>query len=117
MNDYRHEVYDLSLNLLGTITEEQDQLLYRLVEVVCIHVDKSLRSGVSNGELHSTYVLACALYCLSVFRSVSADAISSFTAGTLSVSLDQDDSQLTQIANRLLANWRAPETAFLGVRA
>ena len=116
MQDYRNDVYDAARGILGELTEEQSSLLQSVAQAVCIQMDSRLREGVSNADCQYAYILACALYAVSFLKSVSTEQLSSFTAGTVSLSFSQSASSLTELADRIMAPWLEVPTIFRGVR-
>lgn len=116
MTDYRSDVRQTARAIAGQISDEQSALLEQLSDGACAYLDSRLRQDVSKFDCAGAYVLAAALYAVSLLRSLSAEKLSAFTAGTLSVSFEQDADSLTRMADRLMAPWFGAPTAFLGVR-
>lgn len=117
MEDYRQEVCDLAQQILGELTADQLSNLNAVADAVCLYVNARLKKGISNTSCKENYILACALYCVELLNGLRSGELSSFTAGTVSLSFGQSGSQLGQKAEQLLAPWLSPETAFCGVRA
>ncbi len=115
MEDYRDDVYVYARGILGELTEDQSDLLLCVAHAVCVQMDSRLRPGVTNSDCRNAYILACALYCVSFLRNLNAEQLSSFTAGTLSLSFSQNASPLVTMAEQLMAPWLAVKPVFYGV--
>lgn len=116
MQDYRSDVYDAALSILGELSVSQKELLLLVSQASCQAMDGRLREGVTNSDCGTFYVLACALYAVSFLKSVSTEQLSSFTAGTVSLSFSQSASSLTELADRMMAPWLEVPAVFRGVR-
>lgn len=113
--DYNHQIANLAIPLLGTLTEQQRDLLPVIVDAVQAELAGQLRKDVDPADCVDSFVVAAMLLVVSMMRKLDASDISDFTAGTLKVSLRDDQSYFTQMADRLLAPWRADAIAFRGV--
>ena len=117
MQDYRQDVCALARQILGELTDVQLANLNAVADAVCLYVNARLKKGLSNTSCRENYVLACALYCVELLNGLRSGELSSFTAGTVSLSFGQNGSRLRQTADQLLAPWLSSGTAFCGVRA
>ena len=117
MEDYRQEVLQAAEDILGELSSPKINLLMSIVEGVCMGMDRRLKQGISNAECRQAYVAACAMYAVSYLRGTDQEALSAFTAGTLSLSFEDNHSDLTRLADKLMEPWLAAPAIFRGVKA
>jgi len=109
------QVSTLAAVLLGTLTEQQNLLFSAIVDAVREEIGAQLRKDVDPSDCADSVTLATVLFAVSAMRKLTDSDVSDFTAGTLKVSLRDDHSAYAEMANRLLAPWRADAFAFRGV--
>ncbi len=114
MSDYP-QIAELAAGLLGTLTAQESALLSLVADAVRKELTAQLRPDVDPAQCAEPLRLAAVLLTVSAMRQFKDSEISDFTAGTLRVSLRSDRSAYAQMANRLLAPWRADAFAFRGV--
>ncbi|MBQ6430906.1 MAG: hypothetical protein IJJ99_03400 [Oscillospiraceae bacterium] len=114
MND-NHQIAELAAPLLGTLTSPESELLALIINAVQEELTAQLRPNVDPADCAESLNLATVLLSVSAMRQLRDSDISDFTAGTLKVSLRNDRSAYAEMANRLLAPWRADAFAFRGV--
>ena len=117
MQNYRQDVLETAMGIMGELDSPQAQFLNSIVEAVCQRMDLRLKEGISNADCSSAYITACAMYAVSYLRSLQQEDLSAFTAGTLSLSFESSTSDLTRIADELMAPWLAAPAIFRGVKA
>lgn len=106
---------ELAAALLGPLTAQESTLLALIVDAVQQQIDAQLRQDVDRTDCDEAISLATVLFSVSAMRQLKDSDISDFTAGTLKVSLRDDRSVYADMANRLLAPFRADAFAFRGV--
>lgn len=109
------QILDLAAPLLGTLNAGQTAMLHLVIEAVQEEIGAQLRPDVDPEECDDSVTLAAVLLTVSAMQTLKDTGISDFTAGTLKVSLREDHSSYVQMADRLLAPWRANTTVFRGV--
>ena len=114
--DYRQDVLNAAAGILGELSPDQNQLLSLVTDAVCRQMDERLKEGITNGHCRSAYIPACALYVAAFLRGINTENLSSFTAGTVSLSFHEEDSSLIRLADELMAPWLAAPVIFRGVR-
>lgn len=117
MQDYTQEVTRITEEILGELSPSQDMLLIPIVEAVCQIMDGRLKADITNVDCRNAYIPACAMYAASCLRGLDRDDLASFTAGTLSLSFEENSSALTRIADQLMSPFYAAPAIFRGVRA
>ena len=115
MEDYRREVLDAAEGILGELSSLQDRLLVDIAEAVCTQMNQRLKAGITNLDCRSAYIPACAMYTAAYLRDLDRNSLSSFTAGTLSLSFDGNSSNLIRMADELMAPWLAVKPVLRGV--
>ncbi len=80
------------------------------------HLQALLRDDVSPESLGDNYICAAALLANAALTAVDTN-VTSMDAGTLSLTFDDKNNRLIQLADRLVAPWCKDRTVFLGVRA
>lgn len=101
--------------LIGTLTQAQGALFSAIIDAVQEEITAQVREDANSTQCNDSMVLAAVLLSVSMMRKLKDSDISDFTAGTLKVSLRDDHSVYAQMADRLLAPWRADGFAFRGV--
>lgn len=109
------QISTLAAPLLGALTSQETALFSQIVMTVQEELLAQLRPGVDPEECVDSLILAAVLLSVSMMRQLKDSDVSDFTAGTLKVSLRSDNSVYAQMADRLLAPWRADAFAFRGV--
>lgn len=103
-------------DLLGSLTESEETLLFSVCDATRACFAARLRRGVSPQNCAEAFTAAAALCAVAIYRQSVRQGIGSFQAGTVSVSIDRADSDgLICAALRLIAPWTDCGTAFLGV--
>lgn len=115
MEDYREDILATAELFMGGLTASQSDILLKLIEGIYDGLLARLGTGIDPAACKNALIPACALYALSMYRSMDRENISAFTAGTLSLSFADHSSQLTQMADSLLAPWLRPAAAFRSV--
>ncbi len=115
MADYRSEIFEAASGILGELAQEQEECLLLLVHSVCVYMDGRLRDDITNEDCKGAYISACVLYSVAYLRCLDAEQLSSFTAGTVSLSFDRVPSTVIQMADRLIEPWLKVESVFRGV--
>lgn len=114
MDDYL-QIMSLAAPLLGTQSVQESALYTLIVRAVQEEIAARLRQDADPEECAESVTLATVLLTVSMIRQLKDSDITDFTAGTLKVSLRDDHSAYAQMADRLLAPWRADTIAFRGV--
>ena len=109
------EVTEFAALLLGELTTQEGVLLSLVADAVQAELRAQLRPDVDPADCAEALRLAAVLLSVSAMQQMRDTDISDFTAGTLKVSLRDDRSSYAQMADRLLAPWRADGFAFRGV--
>ena len=110
------QIMNLAGPLIGTLTQAQGALFSAIIDAVQEEITAQVREdAVNSTQCNDSLVLAAVLLSVSAMRKLKDSDISDFTAGTLKVSLRDDHSVYAQMADRLLAPWRADGFAFRGV--
>ena len=103
--------------LLGDLTDDEADFLAFIVEAVCLQMDQKLRADADPKEYSFAYIPACTMMSVSYYRSIDNKNLASFTAGTVSLSFQENNSALARMAEQLLAPWLKTPAIFHGVRA
>lgn len=104
------ETYPSAMTQLQQIQAES--LISGIVPVM----QARLRKNVQIDDIQRTFCLAAALAVWSLLETMEDGALTSFDAGTLSLTFDRDKHTMMQTARALLAPWCDTGTAFVGVR-
>lgn len=75
-----------------------------------------LRNGITISNCHDAFVYAAALFSLSVLRCLDEEGLSSFDAGTLKLSFQDNHDRFASLARQLILPWCSDAFAFCGVR-
>lgn len=113
--DNHLQISTLAAPLLGSLTPQQTALFSEIVMAVQEELTAQLRPGLDPTECVDSLILAAVLLSVSAMRQLKDSDVTDFTAGTLKVSIRNDHSVYAQMADRLLAPWRADGFAFRGV--
>lgn len=111
------QAVEFAQGLLGTLSTQEGTLLSLIVEAAQEELCAQLRPDVDPADCAEALTLASVLLSVSAMRKLKDSDISDFTAGTLKIKLRDDHSLYAEMADRLLAPWRAGGIAFRGVSA
>ena len=117
MPKYFSDVLCNATMLLGDLTDDEADFLALIVEAVCLQMDQKLRKDADPKEYNFAYIPACTMLSISYYRSIDNKNLSSFTAGTVSLSFQENNSTLVAMAEKLMAPWLQIAPVFRGVRA
>lgn len=93
-----------------------EALLTLLCEPITAYLTKKLRSGVKPDDCRECFVTAGAILAASAAKRFAARGISSFDAGTLSITLEDKSDENSRFAMELIAPWCGGNVAFRSVR-
>ncbi len=109
------QIMNLAMPLIGTLNQAQGALFSAVIDAVQEEITAQVRPDADPTQCDDSLVLAAVLLSVSAMRKLMDSDISDFTAGTLKVGLRDDRSAYAQMAERLIAPWRADGFAFRGV--
>ncbi len=105
-----------ALAMAGELTESEAALLDTVCDGVRAELSARLRRGVSPEDCAEAFVPAAAIAASAIFRAAGRQDVAAFQAGTVSVSMDREQThEHYAMALRLLSPWLDGGTAFLGV--
>lgn len=96
---------------------EYDEALTMICPPIAAYLTKQLRPDTDTEECRSCVALAGGILAASAIKSFASRGITSFDAGTLSLTLEDRSSEYHRLAMALIAPWRADGTAFRSVRS
>lgn len=106
------EIHTLAVQLL----EKEDARLLPICTAVYESLLARLRSGVTEDECSEAFVMAGALYSLSMLKNLDDLGLSAFDAGALKLTFRGNGGDtLSQMAQRILSPWCDDDFAFRGV--
>ena len=109
-------IHDEIVQLATVLCPDGEELLAKICGAVEQNLMSRLRSGVSIDDCRDSFIYASALMSVSVIKTVDADQLSGFDAGTLKLSFHDRTNQISALANQLMAPWLAStDFAFRGV--
>lgn len=95
---------------------ENAEMLTMLCEPIEEYLTEKLRKGVTPEDCRACFVTAGAILAASAVGSFAAKGISSFDAGTLSITLEDKNDEHTRFAMELIAPWCGGDVSFRSVR-
>lgn len=106
------EIHTLAEQLL----EKEDPRLQPICAAVYEMLLACLRSGVSEDDCSEAFVMAGALYSLSMLKDLDDLGLSAFDAGALKLNFRENSGDsLSRMAQRILSPWCGDDFAFRGV--
>lgn len=110
------DIQRIARSMLGTIEPSQEDVLTVLCSAAESELSHRLRAGIAAEDCYDCFIAAAALLTVSALHTLEAGGITSFDAGTVSLTLRAEQSPLAQAAERMIAPWCEGGFCFRSVR-